>query len=95
MREAGLLHLREEVQVAKNPRRGRDQRLAYVRPREELLLEDHALDSGFRQIRSHASAGGAAADDADVEIHVWRNREEETAIRQEPVTKTSSGEGES
>ena len=68
VRELGFFHLTEEIQVLEHAGGRRNQRLAYVRTREQLAFEHDALDAGLRQVARHARSGRAASNNSYFKI---------------------------
>ena len=68
VRKLRFLHLWKEIEVFEHSSRRRDQRLSYVFPRHELLLEHHAVNAGFRQIGGHARSSGATSNNSYFKI---------------------------
>jgi hypothetical protein len=67
-REAVLLHLVKEPDLAKHACRGRHQRFTDVGPRKLLSFVNHASQAGLGEIGAERGARRTAADDSHVKI---------------------------
>jgi hypothetical protein len=63
-----LLHRGDKAEVVEDAVRRRHERLADVRAREELALEDDALDPSLREVSAHPGTGWTTPQDSDVEV---------------------------
>jgi len=74
MRKFGLFHLAEEIEIAKNPHSGRNERLPHVRTRKQLSFKNDAIDARFCQVRGSGAARGSAANDGNIKIRLGENQ---------------------